>query len=104
MDSPEGLLDDPPGGAREQLLLRLMRENGDYRLRNEQLERQAVRPHELQSMLESLNRMIVTPGSAVVRDEAERTLLKLLGMLSRAEPTMVLRSVAAEDRPPRAVW
>ena len=77
-DAAVGSLLAPAWTDREPLMVRLMQENADFRLRNEKLERLAMRPHEITQMVEGLNRIALAASSDAVRQEAEAAILRLL--------------------------
>jgi hypothetical protein len=83
-DVAVGSLLAPAWTEREALMVRLMQENGDFRLRNEKLERLVMRPHEITQVVEGLNRIALAASSDAVRQEAEAAILRLLKCVGSA--------------------
>jgi len=79
MDVVIGALGDPPLQAKEGLMLRIMQENGDFRLQNEELKKRL--PCDLGLLFESINRIAIAPGTPAIQAAAEAALVRMLGDL-----------------------
>jgi len=81
MDVVIGALGDPPLEAKEALMLRIMQENGDFRLQIEELKKRYPQCELSWLLMESLNRIAIAPGTPAIQAAAEAALIRMLGNL-----------------------